>query len=232
MDHNNYAEFNEYPNNKIRKWPKKNMIQKIVKFSDNIDIINKNENIINKTSDIIYQEITAPIMAEINAKSTKCTKKNKNYNYNISMSAIPEGTELFARTIYNNFLSLADYPVLKHTMDEIRRLLMSDDLILYLAIRDKKIIGYLVGEFMTLNDGRNVLYISYLYVASKFRKHNVGSNLLKMAMNKSIKSKLNGILLISDTEDKQAANFYAKHYFSYDNILRRYERYDVLSRMF
>ena len=132
-------------------------------------------------------------------------------------------------TIHNNFLELSKYPVLKHNKYEIHRLLTSPNLIMFTIYNDGNMIAYLIGEIIVLNDGRKVLYISYLYVSSKYRGMSLGSNLLKMAIDKASALNMNSVVLIVDTEDQRALDFYMKKGFMYDQYLRRYDRYDVLS---
>lgn len=132
-------------------------------------------------------------------------------------------------TIYKNFLGLSSYPVLKHTKQEITRLLTSPNMIMYMAINNKQVIGYLTSEIIRLDDGRMSQFISYLYVQSAYRSKSLGSALLNCLLSESNKLNLNTIMLVTDTADKPVLNFYMAKGFMYDLHLRRYDRYDVLS---
>jgi ribosomal protein S18 acetylase RimI-like enzyme len=134
-----------------------------------------------------------------------------------------------AGTVYNNFLELSKYPILKHNPYEIHRLLMSPNLVMFTIYNDGKMIAYIIGEIIKLDDGRSVLYISYLYVSSKYRDMGLGGSLLNMAIQKAQSMNMNSIVLIVDTEDQYVLDFYMKRGFMYDTYLRRYDRYDVLS---
>lgn len=132
-------------------------------------------------------------------------------------------------TIYFNFLELSQYPILKHTPEEIRRLLTSPNLIMFTIFSKNNMVAYLVSEIMKLDDGRTVLYISYLYVSSKYRNTGLGHSLLNMGIQRASLLHMNAVVLIADTEDQLVFEFYMKRGFMYDPFLRRYDRYDVLS---
>src|SRR5437764_225383 len=84
-------------------------------------------------------------------------------------------------------------------------------------------------QIMKLNDHRTVLYISYLYVSSKYRSLGLGATLLNMAIQRASLLNLNSVVLIVDTENQKVLDFYMKKGFIYDQQLRRYDRYDILS---
>jgi ribosomal protein S18 acetylase RimI-like enzyme len=133
-----------------------------------------------------------------------------------------------SKTIYDNFIELSKFPNLKHTQEEIERILHEDKLIFCVIMHNNKIVAYLLGEVMSINDRRVVAYITYLYTASKFRKNGLASKLIDYVEHFCTKNRLNGIMLICDTEDKKVNDFYQKKGFMLDPNLRRYERYDVL----
>jgi len=135
----------------------------------------------------------------------------------------------FASIVYNNFISLSDYPNLKHTHEEIQKILTSSNLIMICAYSNNKMIGYIIGESMRLDDNRYVLFISYLYVGLKYRRQKLGTKLLHMITNEAIQNKINYIMLIADTEDSKIVNFYMMEGFMYDAYLRRYDKYDVFT---
>jgi len=141
---------------------------------------------------------------------------------------INKKTNLFEKTIYKNFIHLAQHSELKHTEDEIHRLMTSQNLQLYLYVLNNKIIAYLIGEIMTLNDGRTVLYITYIYTGSKYRGKGYGSKLMDTAEDIGRQKKADGILLTCDTEDRKVFDFYSKRGFMLDFKLRQYTKYDVL----
>jgi ribosomal protein S18 acetylase RimI-like enzyme len=143
-------------------------------------------------------------------------------------SNVNKKTDLFENVVYNNFIHLAQDPDLKHTVQEIHRIFTCDGLQLYLCILNKKIVAYLLGEIMTLNDKRNVLYITYIFTAPKYRNKGIASMLLNKAEEIAKLKDLHGILLTCDTEDKKVYDLYIKRGFMLDFHLRRYTKYDVL----
>lgn len=138
-------------------------------------------------------------------------------------------TNLFIDTVYKNFYYLSSDEKLKHSMQEIQRLLYSSNFKGFFIKKNGNIIGYLLGEILYLNDGRKVFFISYLYVSKMFRKHGLASKLLTLVTNLTKNLGLQAIMLICDTQDNQVHDFYLKRGFMLDMILRRYERHDVLS---
>jgi len=135
---------------------------------------------------------------------------------------------LFVNSVYNNFIDLSKYPELKHTKQDIYKLLKSENMRGYIVRQDNKLLGYLIGEIMILADGRKVFYISYIYIAASFRKKHIGSKLLEMVIKTSRSLKFDGVLLTCDTENIPVYDFYQKRGFMPDLVLRKYARHDVL----
>jgi GNAT superfamily N-acetyltransferase len=143
-----------------------------------------------------------------------------------------EGTNitLLVDTVYRNFINLSHVRHLKHTPYEINRILRSPRMYSFFMYDGKFMIGYLLGEIMKLHDGRTVYYVSYLYISESYRGTGLGSKLLSFAVNKVKGLGVNTIMLTADTENQAVYDFYLKKGFMLDPVLRRYERYDVLSR--
>lgn len=136
--------------------------------------------------------------------------------------------DLFAKVILKNFIHLEKYVELEHNIETIKETLYKNTRLIILCIVDNKLVGYIVGYYIKLNDGRNVLYISYLYVAKHMRKNGLGTLMLNIAKNEANKKNIDGIMLTCDTEDIKIMNFYeSKGYFK-DFQLRRYSKYDVM----
>ena len=130
----------------------------------------------------------------------------------------------FANTIYNNFKYLASVPQLQHSIGEITRLLTDPNFFGITATTNctnntNKIVGYLVGKLENLDDGRYVCYISYIYVAQKYRNLKVGSyminRIIQMCANKGIQF----LMLTCDTTDEKVYKFYLKRGFVKDPII-------------
>lgn len=143
--------------------------------------------------------------------------------------------DVLVDTIYLNFEYLKDIPNLKHTKQEIRRELTNPNgitLVLYHKEKNNcndKIIGYITGEIMRLNDGRLVFYIAYFFIGKNYRKHGLGSTLINRIIKKANDMNLDAVVLTCDTYDNKVLDFYLYKGFMYDPYLRRYDRHDVLS---
>jgi ribosomal protein S18 acetylase RimI-like enzyme len=136
--------------------------------------------------------------------------------------------DIFTNVIYNNFIEIADEPMLKHTKDEIKKVFNSSNPQLYIILVKNKIASYLLGEIIKLNDNRNVLYITYIYTSKNFRESGFGSKLMETAEMICKKKKLNGIVLTCNTEDPYIYDFYLKKGFMPDLQLRTYGKYEVV----
>ncbi len=139
-----------------------------------------------------------------------------------------KSANIMTNIIYNNFVELEKYAILKHTIDDIKKLLKNKKMVLIVASINKKIVGYIIGENITLDDGRKTLFISYFYVGKKYRGVQIGTKLLNLFISKAIKQKLDGVLLIVDTENTKLVNYYFMKKFMYDLNLRRYAKHEVL----
>lgn len=136
--------------------------------------------------------------------------------------------DIFANIIYNNFLSIANESALDHSITSIHRILKSKEVQIFLILIDKKIVSYIVGKIMILNDGRKVLYISYLYTSPKFRKYGFASKLLEISDNVCKQNMLDGVMLTCDSENKTIYNFYLNKGYMPDLILRTHSKYEVM----
>jgi ribosomal protein S18 acetylase RimI-like enzyme len=137
---------------------------------------------------------------------------------------------LLVNTIYNNFIELADIPALSHTKTTISANLYKDS-ILILCMLDDKICGYLLGYYTTLPDSRQILFINYIYISKRFRSKGLGRQLMLMAVDDASEHKVDGIMLIYDTDNVYVDNFYKKLGFMLDVNMRRFHRHDVFYRV-
>lgn len=132
--------------------------------------------------------------------------------------------------VYNNFEHLHQTPELRHTKEEIYKLLKSDVAQVFLYLINGKIAGYLIGEITNLNDGRTIFYISYIFTAKQFRNTGIASELIKLAEKTVNNHSLNALALTCDTNNKILYNWYLKMGFMPDLILRNYSRHEILSK--
>ena len=145
------------------------------------------------------------------------------------LKKITSSIKPFVNTIYKNFEYLAKFPELSHNKTEIKRLLTDKNMMSLLVFDNGQIIAYLVGEYKHLPDRRNIYYISYMYVATKYRGKKIGSALLQALINKCQRNKIRYIVLSCDTADKKVHNFYINRGFMVDHVLRTFKRNEVLS---
>lgn len=140
----------------------------------------------------------------------------------------PEKANKLVNMIYYNFIELTKYPELKHNKKELLRLITSKDMKLILILINKKIVSYLIGENMELNDGRRVFYISYIFTCKKFRGQGLATKLMNYIEKYAKKFNFDGIMLTSDQDDEYIDNFYKLRGYMPDMILRQYKKHDVM----
>jgi ribosomal protein S18 acetylase RimI-like enzyme len=136
--------------------------------------------------------------------------------------------KLFSSVVFSNFSEL-DNETLDHSENSIYNLLKSDSVKLYLIVsNDHKILAYILGKIMKLNDGRDVFYITYLYTSSEHRNKGYASILINLVNKTKIDEKLNGIMLTCNSTDDKIYNFYINKGFMPDIILRTYAKHEVM----
>jgi ribosomal protein S18 acetylase RimI-like enzyme len=136
----------------------------------------------------------------------------------------------FVDALYTNFYHLSKFPELKHSKPEILNLLMSDNVQVYFYIVNGKIVSYLIGEIMNLNDGRKVFYITYILTAKNFRGNKYATRMMEQVEKIVNENNLDAIVLMCDTENSYVYNFYLAKGFMPDLLLRKYTRFEVLSK--
>lgn len=87
----------------------------------------------------------------------------------------------------------------------------------------------MIGEFKNLNDGRLVYYITYLFVAPKFRNKRIASQLLRYLINKCKSWGIKHITLTCDTYNIKLCSFYKKIGFIPDLIMRNMKRHEIFT---
>ncbi len=138
----------------------------------------------------------------------------------------------FVDIIYNNFIELAHEEKLMHTKEKIEENLRNDNSIIILVMsKDNKIIGFLTGNVMMLDDRRKVFFVTYIYVAEIYRNKQIGSKLIEEAEKVGRTYKCNGVMLIYDTAKVNLVRFYEDRNYMQDINLRRYEQHDVFYKI-
>lgn len=134
----------------------------------------------------------------------------------------------FCDTIYNNFKELTRYQNLKHNKKEIMRIIKSPQSVIIFKLYKGKIIGYVLGEIMKLNDGRTVFYVTYIFTSQIFRSKGIASELMNKITKIVDEKNLDGIMLTCDSENFEVYSFYEKRGFMPDLVLRTYDKFEVL----
>jgi len=137
----------------------------------------------------------------------------------------------FVSTIYMNFEHLTQFPNLKHTKKDIESTLKSENSQIYLIIVNNKIGAYLIGNILTLDDGRKVLFVAYLFTSKLFRRRGFATKLMELVENKAKLYNLDGVMLMCDTENQKVYDFYLSRGYMSDLILRNYSRFEVLTKV-
>lgn len=136
--------------------------------------------------------------------------------------------ERFANIIYKNFIELASIPELKHNVQEISNIFKEKTFYGLMLMKDNKIIGYIIGKNIDLDDGRNIYYVDYIYINKANRDYGYGTKLMDMVEQKALKERLKGVMLICDTDNKLVYNFYTRRGYLPDSVLRRYGQHEVM----
>lgn len=137
----------------------------------------------------------------------------------------------FVNVVYMNFEYLKKFPDLKHTKKDIELIFESKNPQIYLVMINNKIGAYLIGSIMILNDGRKVLFVSYLFTSKIFRNRGYGTKLMELAENKAKMFNLDGVMLTCDTSNNKIYDFYLSRGYMSDLILRNYSRFEVLTKI-
>jgi ribosomal protein S18 acetylase RimI-like enzyme len=127
--------------------------------------------------------------------------------------------EILSSIAFKNFIYLSQFPELMHSEKNIYKALQEEGNLCYLVYDKNVLIAYLIGDFRTLADNRYVYYISYFYVAEKYRGKKLGSKIMDMIINKCQNLGVKFIVLTCDTQDTKIINFYRKYGFVKDPIL-------------
>ena len=136
---------------------------------------------------------------------------------------------LLATVAYNNFIYLTKFPELMHTKEDIVKALQSDGNLCYLLYDGNNLIGYLIGDFRTLQDSRYAYYISYLYISKQYRDKKLGSRLMDKIIKKCQDTGVKFIVLTCDTKDDKIIRFYERYGFKVDSYLGGGKRHEVFT---
>jgi ribosomal protein S18 acetylase RimI-like enzyme len=157
------------------------------------------------------------------------TKENALIIKNIT-GGFKESVKVFSYTIYRNFDYYKQDQNMHHTLEDISKLLKSKDMYCLLVYNiNHKLIAYLIGEIIKLDNGKMVFFINYLYVIEKYRNLGIGSKLLNIIIKRVQNWKIHGIMLLVDSTNDYLNTFFANRNFHIDETHRRNERFEILS---
>ncbi len=111
------------------------------------------------------------------------------YKILLHENIIKQDLSLFVDIIYNNFIELNENPKLMHNKEKILESLQSQNAVLIIAMNKKTMAGFVMGEIIELQDRRQVLFISYIYVAQSMRSNGLGGELMTIAENFALNNK-------------------------------------------
>ena len=165
--------------------------------------------------------------------TTSSSLKNESNNSNTVIQTLTydkikdQNLNIMTNMIYKQFIELAEEPMLKHSQRDILDTLTNKNVVLVLLLDNNKMIGYVLSYIEHLEDGRRILFISYIYIAPKYRNRGYGDRLMTHVEKYASKHDCDGVMLIYDTDDQKLVHFYEKRGYMQDLQLRRYHRHDV-----
>ncbi len=106
--------------------------------------------------------------------------------------------ERLAKIVFIHFLELKNQPNINYSIDEIKNLLISQNLIgWFLLDNEDNIVGYLFGKKTGLNDGRYVYFIDYFYITHDFRSKGYGKKMILICLKHIMSLNIKYIMLIT-----------------------------------
>jgi ribosomal protein S18 acetylase RimI-like enzyme len=121
--------------------------------------------------------------------------------------------------IYHNFLYLKDIQELDHNKNAITNLL-TNNTNFYFLFGNNILIGYLIYELKSLQDGRFICYVDYIYISDKYRSKNYGSTMMEALIKYCRDNDIKFMMLTFDTNNKKLLKFYKQKGFKRDDILQ------------
>jgi ribosomal protein S18 acetylase RimI-like enzyme len=141
---------------------------------------------------------------------------------------INQDTSLLTDMIYRHFDDLVNYPILKHTHRDIQYILLNENVLLLILLEKDKMIGYLLAYKEHLEDGRRILFVSYIFIANQYRRRGYGDRIMTYAEKYAKNNRCDGVMLIYNIENIKLVNFYEKRGYMPDLQLRRYDKHEVV----
>lgn len=144
-------------------------------------------------------------------------------NFHISLEQTninPKYVDIFSMLVFGHFKYLDKIPELGHSVENIKNILKSFGKVLFFLFANNFLIGYVIAENKSIQDGRFVCYIDYIYVSEQFRSKNYGQKMLNSVINYCKKNSIKFLMLTFDTKDVRLNKFYKKNNFTRDNFIK------------
>lgn len=145
-----------------------------------------------------------------------------------------QNTEKFQKKVYNDFIKYKNFKTLNHSEEEMKRLFNNEKTVLFTIVNNSYVIGYLIGEFLNLEDislvdNRFVFYITYIHVSKNFRNRNYGQKLLNSLYSfiNNNNYNIDGYMLRYNIDNNKLKYFYEKNYFMRDLIINSNSDFDI-----
>lgn len=136
--------------------------------------------------------------------------------YNCKLNSMYINT--LSNKIYKDFIYLSTNKELNHNIKFIKESVENGNFILAF---DKFMIGYILYELKTLQDGRLICYINYIYLNKDYRSKNIGTDMLNILINYCKSNSIKFIILTYDDKNVKLNKFYNKFQFKLDQFLNK-----------
>ena len=154
------------------------------------------------------------------------------YIYRTSKSFV-KNVDQFSNIVYNLFKDNISSLKKDHTVENIKKMLTSPNFYSVFVYDFKSsIIGYVLGEFELLDDGRYCYFIKYLYVTNEYKNKNIEYGLINRIKN-DVKKEfgINFIFVFCNVNNLKVYEFYKNNNFSIDKLYNKDFGYkDFLSK--
>jgi len=141
------------------------------------------------------------------------------YIYRTSKSFV-KNIDKFSNIVYNLFKDNVSNLKKDHSVENIKKMLTSSDFYsIFIYDYKSSIIGYVLGEFELLDDGRYCYFIKYLYVTNEYKNENIEKALIARLKN-DVKKEfgVNFIFVFCNVNNLKIYEFYKNNNFSIDKL--------------
>lgn len=136
----------------------------------------------------------------------------------------------FVEVIYRNFEHLKNFSEVKHTREEIMRVLTSKTSMLLVATYQGSIVSYLLADLVGYNK-RLFMHIYYLFTSPSYRSNGVATFLINSIQQYADVFDASALSLTYDTYNLKLRKYYRSNGFRMDSELRSGQRFDMLVKL-